>query len=255
MFLENIKIRIPHLAVLGFTLCIATACHSTLTLKNDTVTQRKIDSTIVGDESITAYYLPYKKSLDSQMSSVLVYSSEELTKAQPESKLSNFFSDAISSTCKQHQIVFDFALPSTNGGIRTSLPKGAITLRQAFELMPFENELVVLYLPASSVIKLSKFIIEKGGQPISNLLIEAKGDSITTLLVNNQPVDKAKTYRVLTSDYLANGGDGILAFKEAIKKENTNIKVRDAIIEFMRNEQNAGRTLNPMLDGRIKIEK
>jgi 2',3'-cyclic-nucleotide 2'-phosphodiesterase (5'-nucleotidase family) len=121
--------------------------------------------------------------------------------------------------------------------------------------MPFENELVVLYLPGASITKLAQFIVQKGGQPVSNLLLEAKGDSITTLLINNQPIEPTKTYRVLTSDYLANGGDGILAFKDAIKKENTNIKVRDAIIEYMRNEQSAGRTLNPMLDGRIKIEK
>lgn len=255
MFLESIKKQTLGIIAVGIILSAITSCHTHLVLSKDNVSQRKIDSTIIGDEAITAYYLPYKKSLDSSMNAILVYSSEELTKAQPESKLSNFFSDAISATCKKHEIAFDFALPTTNGGIRTSLPKGPITLRNAFELMPFENELVVLYLPGTSITKLAQFIVEKGGQPVSNLLLEAKGDSIKTLYINNQPLELAKTYRVLTSDYLANGGDGIVAFKEAVKKENTNIKVRDAIIEYMRNEQSAGRTLNPILDGRIKIEK
>jgi 2',3'-cyclic-nucleotide 2'-phosphodiesterase (5'-nucleotidase family) len=120
--------------------------------------------------------------------------------------------------------------------------------------MPFENELVVLYLNASSVEKLAKFIVEKGGQPVSSIIIEGRKDSVVSILINNQKLDKLKTYRVLTSDYLANGGDGILAFKEAVKRDNLNIKVRDAIIEYMRAENTAGRTLNPRLDGRVKIE-
>ena len=120
------------------------ACKSSLIQNNQTITQTKIDSNIKADESILKYYEPYKRALDSQMSSVLVVSSVELTKGQPESNLSNLFSDAIATTCKNRNVLFDFALPTTNGGIRTNLPKGDITLRSAFELMPFENELVVL---------------------------------------------------------------------------------------------------------------
>lgn len=231
------------------------SCKTVLVRSSNNITQTKIDSNVKADESILKFYAPYKKSLDSQMSSVLVYSSVELTKGQPESNLSNLFSDAIANTCRNHKVIFDFAIPTTNGGIRTNLPKGPITLRTAFELMPFENELVVLYLNAASVKSLVKFIVEKGGQPVSGIRIEANKDSIINISINNQALDPSKTYRVLTSDYLANGGDGILAFKEAIKRDNLNIKVRDAIIEYMKAEHSAGRTLNPTLDGRIKIEQ
>ncbi len=230
------------------------ACKTSLIQNSQTASQTKVDSTLKADDAILKYYEPYKLALDSQMSAVLVVSTIELSKGQPESILSNLFSDAIAATCRSRNAVFDFALPTTNGGIRTNLPKGDITLRNAFELMPFENELVVLYLNANSVQKLVKFIIDKGGQPVSGIKINAIKDSVTSVLINNQPIDPTKTYRVLTSDYLANGGDGIIAFKEALKKDNLNIKVRDAIIEYMRSENSAGRTLNSTLDGRIKIE-
>lgn len=243
------------LLAISILIVALSSCKTTLSQKNNTITQTKIDSNIKGDEAILQFYQPYKKSLDSQMNSILVYSTIELVKGQPESNLSNFFSDAVVSTCKQHNALFDFALPTTNGGIRTNLPKGAITLRNAFELMPFENELVILYLSSTSVEKLAKFIVEKGGQPVSGIRIEGKKDSVTSILINNQKLDPNKTYRVLTSDYLANGGDGITAFKEALKRDNLNIKVRDAIIAYMRAENNAGRSLNPTLDGRIKIEQ
>jgi 2',3'-cyclic-nucleotide 2'-phosphodiesterase (5'-nucleotidase family) len=189
------------------------------------------------------------------MSAVLVYSEIELTKSQPESALSNFFSDAITSTCKSKNIIFDFALPSTNGGIRTSLPKGAITRRHAFELMPFENELVVLTLKAESVEKLVQYIVDKGGQPVSDIQITANKSEKPVFKIAGKEFVNSGYYKVLTSDYLANGGDGIDAFKEAVKKENTNIKVRDAIIDYMISENKSGKTLNPQKDGRIIIEQ
>lgn len=253
MFLVNIKKYNLSWVILLLALSI-TACKSTLYPKENRVTQSKIDTSILEDPQIKAFYAPYKKALDSQMNSVLVISSIELQKQAGESALSNFFADAVSSTCKSKNFNFDFAMPTTNGGIRTSLPKGEIKLQNAFELMPFENELVILYLDGSSVRKLVQFIVDKQGQPISGIKIEAKDGQILNININNTVFDESKTYRVLTSDYLANGGDGIDAFKEARKRESTNIKVRDAIIAFMRSEKAAGRSLNPTIDGRLNIK-
>ncbi len=231
------------------------ACSTQLVQKRNVLSQAKIDTNIKEDPSITQFYSTYKRSLDSQMNSVLVESEIEMQKGNGENVLANFFSDAIANTCTRKGITFDFAMPTTNGGIRTSLPKGKIRLQNAFELMPFENELVVLYLDGSAVTKLVQFIIEKGGQPVSGIRIEANKNQISSISINNTPFDESKMYRVLTSDYLANGGDGIIAFKEAKKREATNFKVRDAIIDFMRNEQANGRTLNSSIDGRLKIEQ
>lgn len=253
MFLVNIKKNNFSWFIL-FAALLLTACKSSFIPKENKVTQTKIDSSIKEDPSIKAYYAPYKRSLDSQMNSVLVTSSVELQKQAGESALSNFFADAVSATCKAKNFKFDFALPTTNGGIRTSLPKGEIKLQNAFELMPFENELVILYLDGSSVRKLVQFIVDKQGQPIAGIRIEAKDGQILNININNNAFDESKTYRVLTSDYLANGGDGIEAFKEARKREPTNIKVRDAIINYMRSENASGRTLNPTIDGRLNIK-
>lgn len=231
------------------------ACSTQLVQQRNVLSQVKIDTSIKEDPAITQFYSTYKRSLDSQMNSVLVESEIEMQKGNGENVLANFFSDAIANTCTRKGIAFDFAMPTTNGGIRTSLPKGNIKLQNAFELMPFENELVVLYLDGSSVTKLVQFIVEKGGQPVSGIRIEANKNQISSISINNKAFDESKMYRVLTSDYLANGGDGIIAFKESKKRESTNIKVRDAIIDYMRFEQAAGRKLNSSIDGRLKIEQ
>ncbi len=248
------KVLITKAWLFLFALLVA-SCSSKLTLTKQQITQSKIDTNIVADAAILNYYKSYKVALDSQMNSVLCFSETELTKGQPESKLSNFFSDAIANTCRKKGFEFDFAMPTTNGGLRASLPKGPITMRNAFELMPFENELVILYLDGASVEKLARFIVEKGGQPVSGINIVSAKNAEIKIMVNALSIDKSKTYRVLTSDYLANGGDGIDAFKEAKRRDNTNIKVRDAIIYYMREENKAGKTLNPNLDGRIQIEQ
>lgn len=250
----NINMKYIKIILLVSVLAFAGACKSKLSLNNTKVSQVKIDSTLKADTTILNYYAVYKRSLDSQMSAVLVYSDVELTKSQPESALSNFFADAISNTCKSKNIAFDFALPTTNGGIRTSLPKGAITRRHAFELMPFENELVVLTLKAESVEKLVQYIVDKGGQPVSDIQITAKKGEKPSFKIAGKEFVNSGYYKVLTSDYLANGGDGIDAFKEALKRESTNIKVRDAIIEYMISENKMGRSINTKKDGRIIIE-
>ncbi len=234
---------------------ILAGCSTQLVQQKNVPSQVKVDTSIKEDLAIKQFYSSYKRTLDSQMNSVLVESEIEMQKVNGENILANFFSDAIANTCIRKGVQFDFAMPTTNGGIRTSIPKGKIKLQNAFELMPFENELVVLYLDGSAVNKLAQFIVEKGGQPVSGIRIEANKSQISSISINNKAFDESKMYRVLTSDYLANGGDGILAFKEAKKREETGIKVRDAIIEYMRFEQASGRKLNSSIDGRLKIEQ
>lgn len=254
-FLVNINMKQLKYVFLFLIVVFTFSCKTSFELSSTKIALVKIDTNLKADTAIINFYAPYRRNLDSQMSAVLVYSEIELTKAQPESPLSNFFSDAITNTCKAKNIQFDFALPTTNGGIRTSLPKGAITRRHAFELMPFENELVVLTLKAESVAKLVEYIVDKGGQPVSDIQITAKKSNVPTFKIAGKDFINSGYYRVLTSDYLANGGDGIDAFKDAVKRENTNIKVRDAIIEYMVELNKSGKSLNPQKDGRIIIEQ
>ena len=101
----------------ALVLLLASACSTTLIPQRNAVTQTKIDTSIKEDEAIKAFYKSYKLSLDSQMNETIAYSEVEMQKGSSESILSNFFSDAIASTCKSKGINFDFAMPTTNGGI------------------------------------------------------------------------------------------------------------------------------------------
>ena len=80
------------------------------------------------------------------------------------------------------------------------------------------------------------------------------GEKITGIKIGGQNFDASKTYKIATSDYLAGGGDKYYFFKDPVKTETLNYKLRDAIIDYMIEENRKGNSLKVNIDGRIKYE-
>ncbi|MDA9262444.1 5'-nucleotidase C-terminal domain-containing protein [bacterium] len=215
------------------------------------------------DSSLIQIYKPYKTSLDSSMNEVLNVSMVEMSTGSPEGLLGDFVCDLslkIGNELYKENTgkVADFVLLN-NGGLRTFLPKGEITRRKIYELMPFENELVVVTLSAEKANELFGYIARKTvnggtrkqGVPISgNVKVVLQGKIPKDIIINNSPF-VGKEYKVITSDYLANGGDNMTFFLNPIKIEKIGIKLRDAIMQHVIDENKAGNPLNAVLDKRI----
>lgn len=219
------------------------------TAKSNTI---KIDSTLNSLESTEAFIQPYKESLDAEMNEVLVYSEKAMIKGTPESELGNFVADLSLKilTEKFPEANINFCLLN-NGGLRTSLPQGAITRGKIFELMPFDNELVMVTLTKEKTKELIQYIYNVGGQPISGkrlIFTSSVDDVFNELHLGN-------TVNVITTDYLANGGDKMEFFLNPINIENTQLKLRDAIIEYCIEEHKKGNKITSALDGRIYFNK
>lgn len=206
------------------------------------------------DSSVYSIILPYKEKVTSTMSAVLAESDYSMERGQPESRLGNFVSDACISEAgkvfdpsdgKQADLAF-----FNNGGLRRALPKGNITRGDVFELMPFENELVVLTLNGENLKKIFNFIASKDGTPVSGVRFQIKDHEAVNIKINNESLDTSKIYKVLTSDYLANGGDSYEMLKD-IPRENVNLKVRDAIIQYLTSAAKEGKKISVNPDGRI----
>ncbi len=201
------------------------------------------------DSSIYKELIPFRDKMDSTMKEVLAESTSSLEKGLPESKLGNFLSDACMNSAKQHNKQADFAI-FNSGGLRRPLPKGNITRGDIFELMPFENELVILTMNGEDVEKLINFMANKGGAPVSGLRLRIKDSVATSIFINDVSFDSSRTYRVLTSDYLANGGDSF-PFITTEKWDAVNLKVRDALIEYLISQSKTQKKITVELDGRI----
>ena len=191
------------------------------------------------DSNIIKIISPYKNKLDKEMNEVICYTKNDLIKGQPESTLGNFICDlSLKKTNGEANIcVFN------NGGLRDMISKGNITTRDIYKVMPFENELVILELNNSEYYNLLQYITERGGEPFGGTEIIEKKDTIISDLNNK---DKIK---VLTSDYLANGGNNMSFFINK-KQKKLGIKLRDAIIEHCKNID----SLDVKFDNRYIIE-
>ena len=215
-------------------------------------------SSIVEDSIVRAKIRPYSEKMEANMGIILAKSAQALEKGIPESLLGNFVSDLcfervkreFSSTGAQ---TIDFAF-FNNGGLRKSLPAGNVTKGDAFELMPFENELVILTLNGGIANKLLNFMASKGGAPVSGVRFVIKNKLATDITINSVAFDSTKTYKVVTSDYLANGGDNFSFLSEALNRESTSIKMRDAIIQHLYILGKTEEMVYITLDGRIRNE-
>ena len=204
---------------------------------------------------------PYKDSLDKLMNVIVGHTDVPMPKERDkgETLLGNFVADI----CLKRIISMDNKSPDVsgilclfnNGGLRSSLPKGDITRGNIFELMPFDNELVILTLSGEKVKQLIRYVAMSGGQPMAGMKLGINPDKTpATVFIGTQKFDSTKTYHVITSDYLASGGDKMDFFKNPIKVQTTGILIRNAIMDYCIAETAKGNTLTAKLDGRFYYE-
>jgi 2',3'-cyclic-nucleotide 2'-phosphodiesterase (5'-nucleotidase family) len=141
------------------------------------------------------------------------------------------------------------------GGLRSSLPKGAITMRNIYELMPFENELVVVEIKGAKVRDLLNYLATKDGMPETGIRMSIKDNKAINASIQGVSFDESKSYLIITSDYLAQGGDEMNFFLDPIAYYPLGVKVRDAIIDYLKEQTQKGNTVSAQLDKRIYYEK
>ncbi|MEP7170325.1 MAG: 5'-nucleotidase C-terminal domain-containing protein [Bacteroidota bacterium] len=210
------------------------------------------------DSSILQTTLPYKTKLEAEVNVLIGKTSQVISKDQPEGLLGNFVADLSLEESRKYyypednkNVDFSFF---NNGGLRAALPAGEITKRNIFEVMPFENELIVLTLKGSDLNQLLKYIVSKGGIPVGGIRMKIKNKEAVDVMINNAPYDSTKIYKAVTSDYLANGGDNLSFLAEIKQRDYVNLKIRDAMIEYIQQLNKDGKTIDPKIDGRISIE-
>lgn len=239
-------------ALISLSGCQHKAIVSNVTESHYVINKNEIDS------SIYKTIAPYKKSHDEQMHKVIAKAEDAFIKADVESTLGNFFCDGVIYETKlllgKDSAMLDAAV-FNKGGLRNSLPKGDITIGNIFELMPFDNEVVLLKLSGSQFKDMCYKIVEKGGIPVGGMRMIMKGTTPTDITINGKAFDETKNYWVVTSDYLANGGDNYTFFKNAIERKPMNALLRDVVINYCNDMTKQGKTLKPYLDGRISISK
>ena len=217
------------------------------------VTSQSVSKTQPEDPAVVALIAPYHDKVTSQMQEVLGTAPVALVKAPGESPLSNFVADLQRVRASQ---ALGQPVPlgvMTNGGLRAGFAAGPVTLGSVFELMPFENELVVLDAPGPVVQQLFEFAA-KIKMAVSGATYTVTFDGLPKdIRIGDQPFDinQDKTWPIAISDYLAGGGDNMVFFK-TLKPRGTNILLRTAIADHIRDLTKAGKPVTAKVEGRVR---
>lgn len=176
------------------------------------------------DSLLTQQLQPYRDTLAKEFSAYVATTPTDLIIQRPSSNLMNWCADAVLSTQTVNKRWSEPVICILNtGGLRSSFGAGKLTLADFYKLMPFDNRLVWVHMPVSKLTEIESYLDQSGGEPIANCFFKNEKLYIPSLLPSHQYV------WILTSDYLANGGDKMNFFL-GLEKIETNTLLRDALI-------------------------
>ena len=206
----------------------------------------------------------YRDSISKEMDKVINHCLISMEVGCPEGLLGNFISDLsilyIRKKFPKNEFNPDFCVLN-NGGFRSTLNKGKITIGDIFQIMPFDNHLLILEIKGTEMNDLIKYIKDKSisnisrksGVPLSGIRLKIIKDKVNRCMISNKIYDPLKTYKVLTTNYLASGGDDMFFFKNCKTLLNTKLLLRDVIIKYIEELGNNNIKINAQFDGRIQV--
>lgn len=246
------NIRYSFFTMCGILIMQACASHYAQTGKQTSQTRIKADSLQLYDSATHYFIAPYKKQLDAQMNVVVGSTKTMLLKERPEGTLGNLIADAAVWYATQHYPKPIDVSVMNYGGIRIpSIAAGNITVGKVYELMPFDNMLDVLEISGQTLNDLLQLVAASGGWPVAGVQMTISNNKAVDITIGGAPLQPDKIYTLITSDYIANGGDNAFMLKNYVKRTGLNYKLRDAILDYVKsagelNMQNNGRiTLKP----------
>lgn len=199
-----------------------------------------IDENINPDQQIEDFVRPYSNHINKTLDSVLAYNPTDLNKSEGElnTAIGNLMADIV---MEQANPVFksrtgnDIDIVLLNfGGIRSTIGKGPVTARTAYNIMPFENEIVVVELTGEKIQEMLDYLENnRTAHPLSGIEIKVdRNYNITETNIQDTPFDPAATYFVATSDYLQQGGDNMNFLKDPVSLHRIDYKIRNSIIDY-----------------------
>ena len=239
---------------LGAALLLVTGCSRTVHVADAEATYYQIGHTPESD-NVDEIISPYRAVLDSSMNKVIGECAALLTKAKPESTLGNWVADAVLAQASReagHDI--DFAIQNY-GGIRINeLAKGEVSVGKIYELMPFDNLIVVMTMSGRDIAEVFHHMARGGGWPISGTVaFEIRDDRAVNIRIHGDPIQESQDYTFALPDYIANGGDRA-DFLDKASREDLELLVRDALIAHVIETTEQGKVIDSEIEGRVTVQ-
>jgi 5'-nucleotidase/UDP-sugar diphosphatase len=236
-----------------------------------------VDSTVDDDPEVTELLWPYSVALNREidLNGVLAYidtpGDEKVLRADPtggDSQLGNLVARAM-----QQRTGVEAEIAITNSlGIRADFEKGPLTVEQMFNVFPFENSITLIYLTGAEIQETLDFVARKSAERGCRSQAQVSGVTFDMVCSGDcpggasscaknvylgddcrggnpngaidteacAPIVPTGLYKVAVNDYIARGGSGFDVLKRNTSKQFTNISLRDALVDFMRQQPACG---------------
>ena len=213
---------------------------------------RMVDTLEAEDPNIQLIVSPYRNVIQEEMEEVIGQASVSLTRGRPESTLGNFMGDLIMARGPDYfDEPADFAIHNPGGLRIPEINPGVVRVSDIYQLMPFDNTIVLLEMTGDQLPMLFNRMAQSGGWPISKEVnFHISEGEATNVLISGKPIEPERVYRILMPDYVAVGGSDC-DFLVEMPRKDSGVFTRDIIIEYIRSEQAEGRPLSAKIEGRI----
>ncbi len=223
-----------------------------------------MDAAVTEDAATKERISEAAKPLDEIRNKVIGESTDEINGSRDmcraeECPMGNLVADAMLDRVKDQGI--EIAI-TNGGGLRASIDSGEVTMGEVLTVLPFQNTLSTFQV-TGAVIKeaLENGVseMEEGGgrfPQVSGISFTVTpsaevGSRISDVMVGDAALDEAKTYGVVSNNFVRNGGDGYKMFTSAKQAYDFGPDLADVAAEFIA----ANTPYTPATDGRITISE
>lgn len=227
------------------------SCNTTYQSQSLEYKSYRINDAQAKDSAVLSFLQPYSVNVNKTMNDVIGVAAVSMDKKQPECTLGNFMVDAfLQMATEKYATKVDAAFVNF-GGIRlTQLPAGNITNGKIFELMPFDNLLILQRIKGDVFQQVLDLMAAKGGWPVAGITMQIKDKKAINVLVGGKPLDMNATYTIANSDFIANGGDNADMLRTVPQITNGYL-MRDAIIDYIGKLKSQGKNISATIENRV----
>lgn len=185
----------PLLILTGlFFFFASTSCNTTYQSQSLQYISYRITDTVSKNSSALSLLKPYSDNVNRTMNEVVGIAEISLEKKQPECTLGNFLADAFLVMAQEkYNTKADISLINFGGMRLTQVPKGEVTNGKIFELMPFDNLLILQKVKGDVLQQFLDLIAAKGGWPVAGMTMQIKDKKAVNVIIGGKPIDPNAT--------------------------------------------------------------
>ena len=151
---------------------------------------------------------------------------------------------------EKYQITIDAAFVNYGGVRIAQMAAGPITKGKIFELMPFDNLIIVQKIKGDVLQQFLDLIASKGGWPLAGISMGIKNKKAVAVKINGELLDHNRYYSIANSDYVASGGDNAEMIRTTPQLSKGYL-LRDAIFDYIKTFQQLGKPIVAVEEKRV----